>query len=169
MTQRSFKHPENFDLGLAYRCSLRCRTCLFWQHAALDERSVLSAEEWISVLDQIAAFAPPDAMVNISGPGEVFERNDVFRVIEHGLHRHIKLNVITNGMAVSDNVIYKIGSLGLRFLTFSLDSLDPILDLVSPRAPAPLSRQAARLGLAAAPRGPVHADRNQYGDFCRQS
>ncbi|MBU4305246.1 MAG: radical SAM protein [Candidatus Omnitrophica bacterium] len=114
------------DLGIAYQCNYKCRMCHFWQNNPLNEDNVLSIEEWKEVLKQLPQLPKNDnLMVNFAGPGETFLRKGIFSLIKYGRQLKLKIQVISNGSLISEDICREISDAGLEFLCLSLDSLNP--------------------------------------------
>ncbi len=114
------------DLGIAYECNMKCRMCNFWLDSPLNKDNVLSIENWMDILKQISEFtASQECVINFSGPGESLLRRDIFKLIEYGRSLNLKIQIISNGLCVSEEMAKNIQNSGLEHICFSLDSLNP--------------------------------------------
>jgi MoaA/NifB/PqqE/SkfB family radical SAM enzyme len=114
------------DLGIAYECNFQCQMCEFWQNSPLNKQNVLSIEQWKNVLTQISEFSDSDkCMLNFSGPGEPLLRENIFDLIKYGTGLGLKIQIISNGFCLNKLVATDIVASGLKFICFSLDSLNP--------------------------------------------
>jgi len=89
--------PLRFFLELTYRCNLNCPYCYVGENKLQEE---LTLEEWKNVMEQI----PRYAFITLVG-GEPLLRQD-FKEILHLASRRVygKLNVVTNGVLLSDEM-----------------------------------------------------------------
>ncbi|MFH1061665.1 MAG: radical SAM protein [Candidatus Omnitrophota bacterium] len=114
------------DLGIAYECNFQCQMCKFWQDSPLTADNILSIEQWKNVLEQISEFVDRGkCIVNFSGPGEPLLRAGIFDLIKHGIGLGLQIQLISNGFYVSKQIAANIAASGLKFICFSLDSLNP--------------------------------------------
>ncbi|MBU1044826.1 MAG: radical SAM protein [Candidatus Omnitrophica bacterium] len=114
------------DLGIAYQCNFKCKTCEFWKNSPLNKDNVLSIEQWKNVLDQLSELVDKQiCTINLSGPGEPLLRDNIFDLIKHGRDLGLKIQIISNGFCVNKQIAADIAASGLKFISFSLDSLNP--------------------------------------------
>ncbi|MCG2712658.1 MAG: radical SAM protein [Candidatus Omnitrophica bacterium] len=114
------------DLGIAYECNMKCRMCSFWLDSPLNKDNVLSIENWMNILKQISKFTEShECMINFSGTGESLLRKDIFKLIEYGRSLNLKIQIISNGLCVSEEMAKNIHNSGREHICFSLDSLNP--------------------------------------------
>ncbi|MFH2144909.1 MAG: radical SAM protein [Candidatus Omnitrophota bacterium] len=113
------------DLGIAYRCNLKCKMCYFWKSSPLGENNVVSIQGWMNILKELNALhRSEEFMVNFSGAGEPFLREGFLDLIRYGRELNLKMQVISNGYAIDKETASKIADSGLEFLCLSLDSLN---------------------------------------------
>ncbi|MBU0634760.1 MAG: radical SAM protein [Candidatus Omnitrophica bacterium] len=113
------------DLGIAYRCNLRCKMCYFWKDSPLNESNVVSIQEWMQILEEVSMLRRSgDFMINFSGAGEPFLREGFLDLIRYGRKLKLKMQVTSNGYAIDGKMALEIADSGLKFLCLSLDSLN---------------------------------------------
>lgn len=113
------------DLGIAYQCNFKCKMCKFWQDSPLNLSNVISIEQWKDVLDQISDLGNmSNCVINFSGSGEPLLRSNIFDLIKYGRSLGLKIQIISNGSCVNQQIATKIAESGLGFISFSLDSLN---------------------------------------------
>jgi len=103
------------NLEVTKKCNAHCNFCAYWRTE--KERALDDYLPVIKHLDPIS--------VTITG-GEPLLRTDIVDIIER-LKRHLpltRLSMITNGIALSENVAVSLFSAGLDQLSVSLDFLD---------------------------------------------
>lgn len=114
------------DLGIAYQCNFQCKMCKFWSNSPLNADNILSIEQWKNVLQQISEFADMrKCPINFSGPGEPLLRDNIFDLIKYGISLGLQVQIISNGFCVNKQIAADIADSGLKFICFSLDSLNP--------------------------------------------
>ena len=114
------------DLGIAYQCNFKCKMCNFWQDSPLNLNNILSIKQWKNVLAQISEFTDTNnCTINFSGPGEPLLRDNIFDLIKYGRSLGLKIQIISNGFCVNKQLAADIAKSGLKFISFSLDSLKP--------------------------------------------
>jgi radical SAM protein with 4Fe4S-binding SPASM domain len=112
-----------WELTLA--CNLRCRHC--GSAAGLPRRDELSLAEALSVCDQL-----PDLLVqevDFTG-GEPLVRADWPRIAGRLARLGIRMQIITNGLCLSPDVVAEIVDSGIGSVGFSLDGLEPTHDQI---------------------------------------
>jgi len=114
------------DLGVAYQCNFQCKMCKFWENSPLNQNNVLSIEQWRDVLEQLSALVDKkNCIINLSGPGEPLLRNNILDLIKHGVDLGLKIQIISNGFCLNNQIAADIAASKLKFISFSLDSLNP--------------------------------------------
>ncbi|MBU1088064.1 MAG: radical SAM protein [Candidatus Omnitrophica bacterium] len=112
------------DLGIAYQCNFKCKMCKFWLDSPLNSNNILSIEQWKDILKQLSEFVDiGNCVINLSGSGEPLLRSGIFDLIKYGRSLGLKIQTISNGSCVNNQIATKIAESGLGFISFSLDSL----------------------------------------------
>jgi radical SAM protein with 4Fe4S-binding SPASM domain len=128
--------PSNFDRpyvvswNLTYRCNLACEHCYLdaggtprLADQAFADRSELSTEACLRIVDQIASFAP-ECLTILTG-GEPLLRPDILEIVRYAATRGLWVVVGTNGVKITENLARLLAREGVRGLSLSLDALDP--------------------------------------------
>ncbi len=115
----SAKIPLAAQLELTKRCSLNCVHC-YVDHAAAGTE--LTTEEWIAVLDELAAFGV--LQVVFTG-GEPFLRSDIWTLLEAAAERQFYIRLLTSGTRFKPGDIARLQDLPLAELHLSLYSHIP--------------------------------------------
>ena len=107
------KMPVRYLLELTYNCNLRCPFCYITEDRKKNE---LTTEEWFSVLEQIPAFS----LITFCA-GEVILKKDFIKIYEKASSRFRKISLITNGLALTEQMIDSFIKNKLLLLSVSLD------------------------------------------------
>jgi AdoMet-dependent heme synthase len=125
----SFTRPYVISWNLTYRCNLACEHCYLDAGSkpeiggeAFADRSELSTDGCLRVVDQIAAFAP-DCLLILTG-GEPLLRCDIIDIVRYAAAKGLWVVVGTNGVKITDNLAAILKREGVRGLSLSLDALD---------------------------------------------
>ncbi|MCB1041974.1 MAG: radical SAM protein [Acidobacteria bacterium] len=111
--------------NITKRCNLACEHC-YLESGPIRHRDELagelSTEECFGVVDSILT-VNPQALLILTG-GEPFLRPDVFEIAGYASNKGLWVVVGTNGVLISDALLDRAESAGIRGLSLSLDSLD---------------------------------------------
>lgn len=108
------KMPLRYFFELTYRCNLKCPYCYVGQNRKIEE---LSLDDWIKIISQI----PPYSFVTLVG-GEPLIREDFKEILFKCSKRTFgKLNVVTNGILMNDDIIDSFVKSKMMLLSVSLD------------------------------------------------
>ncbi len=108
--------PIAAELFLTDNCNLQCISCTCWHDHTLDE---LTAEEWYSVIDQLAALG--FIKLNFTG-GEALVRRDAVRIIAHAKAAGFTdLHVNSNGLLLDIERADELIAAGVRSFNISID------------------------------------------------
>ena len=106
--------PLRYFFELTYRCNLRCPYCYVGTDRNKDE---LTTEEWFKIIDQI----PWYSFVTLVG-GEPLVRKDFIDILMHTAKKtYGKLNVVSNGILITDEIIDAFIKSNMMLLSVSLD------------------------------------------------
>ncbi len=106
--------PLRYFFELTYQCNLQCPYCYVGAERKKDE---LTTEEWFKIIDQI----PWYSFVTIVG-GEPLIRKDFIQILERTAKKTFgKLNVVTNGILINDEIIDAFVRTKMMLLSVSLD------------------------------------------------
>ncbi len=106
--------PLRYSLELTYRCNLECPYCYVGDDRNKQE---LTTEEWMKVIDQIPFYA----LVTLIG-GEVLLRKDFLELfIKASKKTFGKVNIVSNGILLNENLIDELIKHNLLLLSVSLD------------------------------------------------
>ena len=106
--------PLRYFFELTYRCNLQCPYCYVGNERNLEE---LSTEEWFNIIDQI----PWYSFVTLVG-GEPLIRKDFTEILMKTAKKtHGKLNVVSNGILINDEIIEAFIKSKMMLLSVSLD------------------------------------------------
>ncbi len=100
-------------------CVLACKHC----RANAVNRSLpgeLTTEEGVRLIDQIMDFGEPYPTLIFSG-GDPLMRSDLFALIEYSVNRGLRVAVSPATPLLTRETIEKLGSLGVRAISISLD------------------------------------------------
>ncbi|MCD6568600.1 radical SAM protein [bacterium] len=111
-----FAMPHWIYISLSHRCTYNCQMCgvvKILQGYELPFKIVKDT------FDTIAHWRW-DCVITLTG-GEPFLREDIFKIIEYGVKKKLKIEVISNGALINKGVAEKIIKSGLRNIAISLD------------------------------------------------
>ena len=128
--------PLTVHLELTLACNVRCVHCYQGPTHRRAPRE-LSAEEWISVVDQARAMGA--FFVSLSG-GEALVSPHFWTVAEHVRRIGLGLRVFTNGIALGRETTRRLAALGPTSVEVSIFSLSPARHDAVTRVPGSLSR-----------------------------
>ena len=103
-------------------CNLACSHCYA---AYAGEQKVLSTDQALAVIDDLAAFGVP--VILFSG-GEPFLRPDIRTLAAHAKARGIRVTFSTNGTLIDDAWADWIRDLGVAYVGISIDGTESIHD-----------------------------------------
>lgn len=112
--------------NLTKKCNLRCEHCYIaaGRISKQEARDELSTEECFGVIDQLCE-VNSEALLILTG-GEPLLRKDVFQIAAYAGERGLWVVVGTNGVLVTEELCGRISDAGIKGLSLSLDSLDPL-------------------------------------------
>ncbi len=114
--------PIRYSLELTYRCNLDCPYCYIGEDRLKEE---LTTDEWIDIINQIPFYS----LITLVG-GEVFLRNDFEQIFKRASEKTLgKVNVVTNGILLSEEMIDILIKHNLLLLSVSLDGVKEIHDI----------------------------------------
>lgn len=106
--------PLRYTLELTYNCNLRCPYCYVGEDRCKNE---LSTEEWFSIIEKIPSYG----FISLLG-GEPLLRQDFIKIFEKASKQVInKVNVVSNGILINDEIIEAFIKNQLLLLSVSLD------------------------------------------------
>mgnify|MGYP001805961203 CR=1 FL=1 len=106
--------PLRYFFELTYLCNLNCPYCYVGGERKKDE---LTTQEWFNIIDQI----PWYSFVTLVG-GEPLIRKDFIQILEKTAKKTLgKLNVVTNGILINDEIIDAFIRTKMMLLSVSLD------------------------------------------------
>lgn len=115
------KKPISFSYNNTERCQSRCITCNGWKTPADVKAKELTIEEWKKILFNIHSWMGSYEFI-ISG-GEPFIRNDIWDMAEYASSLGDTVNVVTNGLALSDKIDMLLNS-AFKNITFSINAVE---------------------------------------------
>lgn len=106
--------PLRYFFELTYLCNLNCPYCYVGEERKKNE---LTTEEWFKIIDQIPFYS----FVTLVG-GEPLIRKDFIPILESTAKKTLgKLNVVTNGLLINDEIIDAFIRTKMMLLSVSLD------------------------------------------------
>lgn len=106
--------PLRYSLELTHRCNLNCPYCYIGQDRKKDE---LTKDQWLEVISKI----PFWGFITLVG-GEVTIRKDFIEILYAASKKTFgKVNVVTNGFLLSDEIINALIKSKILLLSVSLD------------------------------------------------
>lgn len=106
--------PLRYFFELTYRCNLKCPYCYVGDNRNQQE---LSTEDWFNIIEQIPFYS----FVTLVG-GEPLIRQDFIAILEQVCKKTFsKVNVVTNGILLNDEIIDAFIKTKMMLLSVSLD------------------------------------------------
>lgn len=106
--------PLRYFFELTYLCNLNCPYCYVGEERKKNE---LTTQEWFDIIEQIPFYS----FVTLVG-GEPLIRKDFIRILEKTAKKTFgKLNVVTNGILINDEIIDAFIRTKMMLLSVSLD------------------------------------------------
>ena len=103
-------------------CNLACSHCYA---ACAGEQKVLTTEQALDVIDDLAAFQAP---VLLFSGGEPFARPDIRELAAHAKSKGLRVTFSTNGTLIDDATADWIRDLGVAYVGISIDGTEAIHD-----------------------------------------
>jgi len=120
--------PFNVGWELTLACNLRCRHCA--SAAGQARPNELTTEEALSVCDQFPPLLVQE--VDLTG-GEPLLRQDWFDIALHLKTLGISTNILTNGLAVTEETVMQMKTAGVVNVGVSLDGVEATHDRIRGR------------------------------------
>ena len=106
--------PLRYFFELTYRCNLQCPYCYVGKDRNKNE---LTTQEWFNVIDQIPFYS----FITLVG-GEPLVRTDFTQILEKACKKTFgKVNVVSNGILLNDEIIKTFIRTKMILLSVSLD------------------------------------------------
>lgn len=106
--------PLRYFFELTYLCNLNCPYCYVGEERKKNE---LTTQEWFDIIEQIPFYS----FVTLVG-GEPLIRKDFIEILEKTAKKTLgKLNVVTNGILINDEIIDAFIRTKMMLLSVSLD------------------------------------------------
>ncbi|MCZ7586249.1 MAG: radical SAM protein [Deltaproteobacteria bacterium] len=106
--------------AITHRCNLECKTCTTWT------RGDISSEMDEDRIDELARMLGRLGVMQLSiGGGEPLVSDKLPHAVKAFQAEGIRVRVLTNGLGMKPSVAERMFKLGLREMSFSLDSLNP--------------------------------------------
>jgi len=111
--------PFSLTLWITDRCNLKCSYCLK-NLSELSYRHAILPDMTYEVFRKIMAMFDHVEYVAFIGQGEPLLNNDVFRMFEYLMRRKKKVNLVTNGTTIDNDVAVRLMQYNLEIIHISL-------------------------------------------------
>ena len=101
---------------LTYRCNEKCKHCYCVNQEGKNELTFSEIKRIINDLYDMNVFE-----LTFTG-GDLFVRKDAFEILQYAYSKNFLINIFTNGIALSDDDIFKIKAINPKSIHFSLYS-----------------------------------------------
>ena len=112
--------PISVALGITGQCNYRCLYCDVWRR---ENKGELGTEQWKAILNELADWLGP-THVSFAG-GEPFLRRDLEEIVSFAYGLGFLPSVVTNGAALTADLVQQVTRWPLASLILSIDSLSP--------------------------------------------
>ena len=120
----SKKTSPLFILELSYKCNQDCPYCYnVWKNNTEYRCEDLPFKDYLKIVGKIIKEKKPK-LITLSG-GEPLLNKNIFEIVGYIKSRGIKINLITNGTLLSDDIIKKLIKSGVSLFELTLLSSDP--------------------------------------------
>ncbi len=109
--------PSSAWLNVTDNCNMRCIMCNQWEE---NKKGEMSTDEWIKVLNQLAAMGIKELCF---GGGEPLLVRDLPLLIEHGRTLGIDMGITTSGYLLSERKLDELLGAGITNITISIDGV----------------------------------------------
>lgn len=114
--------PVYVHYGVTHRCNLTCKMCGLWKQG--DKSTEMTAAQVDAAAENFRKLGT--SAISLGG-GEPFLRQDLPDIIMSFKSRGIEPRVLTNGLVKDDSLRQRVADTGLRHISISLDTADPVL------------------------------------------
>ncbi len=125
--------PLSAHIDLTMRCNERCIHC----YRVIERRPELTTDELKTLLEDVARAGT--LYLTFSG-GEVFLRRDLFELVEHARRLHFDVRLKSNALLVTPEKAARLRSLGVRQVSVSIYSAEPVVHDAVTKVPGSLAR-----------------------------
>jgi len=92
--------PRSVDIAITGCCNLACNYCFYADEMAA--RSDLPTERWLAFFKELGSLGVMD--VSLTG-GEVFTRQDLFKLIDGIIANRMRYSILSNGTLITEEVL----------------------------------------------------------------
>lgn len=116
----SINKPLNVIFNLTNRCNLQCQHCDIWQ---IKDHHELNTTQWFDIINAMSSWLG-STEITLNG-GEIFLRDDLFKIIDHLNKNNFCVAINSNGTLINEEVVDRLAQLPLSQLEISYYSLKP--------------------------------------------
>lgn len=118
-TGLNLNRPTYICAKVTMRCNSHCVHCNIWRMDFAEKE--LSTAEWLRVLDGLHAWLGHFDMVFTGG--EALLRDDMFEILAYAVSKDIRVELLSNSIAVDDQIARRIVETGIAQFTTSFDGI----------------------------------------------
>lgn len=119
-TGNPFIAPHTCSIGTTSKCNSRCIYCSTWSNAGIEQE--LSLTKFESLINSLTKLGVKEIL--FSG-GEPFLNQNIVEMVDISTKMGFSTRIITNGTKLSEEIICKLISMGLKRIGISIDALNP--------------------------------------------
>ena len=122
-SKNQFFYPFKVNLEITQNCNLKCKFC-YLEHKQYSQvpSQNLSVNKIKQIIDELKKTNVQ--VVNLFG-GEPFLREDIFEIIKYIKEKDMEVNINSNGILLTKEIITKLKALGVYCIHISLDGATP--------------------------------------------
>jgi MoaA/NifB/PqqE/SkfB family radical SAM enzyme len=113
--------PAYICAKMTMLCNSRCTHCNIWDMEFNEQE--LTAYQWFRILDELQGWLGSFRMTFTGG--EALLREDMTDILAHAVGLGIKVELLSNGIAITDAVASRIVAAGIEQITISYDGVSP--------------------------------------------
>lgn len=118
--ENSLIFPRFVSLEITEQCNLKCKHC--YTAAGGGKPNFLESNIIYGLIDELSDYGCEFLAI---GGGEPLLYKDIDKIIEYSISKGVEIELVSNGILFTDEVIEKLYKVGLKFIQISLDGDSP--------------------------------------------
>lgn len=118
--ENSLMFPRFVSLEITEQCNLKCKHC--YTAAGGGKPNSLDIDTIYKLIDELSKYGCEFLAI---GGGEPLLYKEIEKVIKYAISKGVEVELVSNGILFSDEMIEKLYNVGLRYVQISLDGESP--------------------------------------------